>query len=220
MHISSRLKILLTSYFLVCAGIFVLVTAHWKQVNDPAQLSYLCFLMDHGMAPYRDLLEINMPGIYLVNWSVMHTLGEGSIPWRIFDLSLTGVAAWAMIIIARPYDWLAGALGATLFALYHGRDGAGQAGQRDFIIAVLLLCAYAFLFEFFRRRRTWAIFAFGLCAGMAATIKPTPLPFVFLILILAAMRWKRTGEPIIGPRDDDHGPGGGAHEADVEDSPR
>jgi hypothetical protein len=199
MHISSRLKILLTSYFLVCAGIFVLATAHWKKVNDPAQLSYLCFLMDHGMAPYRDLIEINMPGIYLVNWSVMHVLGEGSIAWRIFDLSLTGVAAWAMIIIARPYDWLAGVLGATLFALYHGRDGAGQAGQRDYIIAVLLLCAYAFLFEFFRRRRQWAIFAFGLCAGMSSTIKPMPLPFVFLILVLTAIRLRREGEPILRP---------------------
>jgi 4-amino-4-deoxy-L-arabinose transferase-like glycosyltransferase len=110
-----------------------------------------------------------------------------------------GVAAWAMIVIARPYDWLAGVLGATLFALYHGRDGAGQAGQRDFIIAVLLLCAYAFLFEFFRRRRDWAIFAFGLCAGMAATIKPTPLPFVILVLVLAMIRWKQTGQPILRP---------------------
>jgi hypothetical protein len=199
MQISSRLKILLTLYFLVCVGILVLATASWKQVNDPAQLSYLCFLMDHGMAPYRDLIEVNMPGIYLVNWSVMHVLGESSYAWRIFDFSLTGIAAWAMIVIARPYDWLAGALGATLFALYHGRDGAGQAGQRDFIIAVLLLCAYAFLFEFFRRRRQWAIFFFGLCAGMSATIKPTPLPLVFLILVLAAIRLRRAGEPILRP---------------------
>jgi hypothetical protein len=151
------------------------------------------------MAPYRDLLEINLPGIYLVNWSVMHTLGESSWAWRTFDFSLMGVAAWAMIVIARPYDWLAGALGATLFVLYHGRDGAGQAGQRDFIIAVLLLCAYAFLFEFFRHRREWAIFAFGLCAGVAATIKPTPLPFVFLILVLTAIRLRRAGEPILRP---------------------
>src|ERR1700677_4727403 len=199
MYISSRFKILLSVYFFVCIGIFVVSTAHWKQVNDPAQLSYLCFLMDHGMAPYRDLLEINMPGIYLVNWSVMHMLGEGSWAWRTFDFSLLGAAAWAMIVIARPYDWLAGVFGATLFALYHGRDGAGQAGQRDYIIAVLLLCAYAFLFEFFRRRRQWAIFAFGLCAGMAATIKPTPLPFVFLILALAAIRWKQTGQPTLQP---------------------
>ena len=129
-------------------GILVLCTAHWKQVNDPAQLSYLCFLMDHGTAPYRDLLEINMPGIYLVNWSAMHILGEGSFAWRIFDFSLMGTAAWAMIVIARPYDWLAGVFGATLFALYHGRDGAGQAGQRDFIIAVLFLCAYVFMLAF------------------------------------------------------------------------
>jgi hypothetical protein len=199
MYISSRFKILLTVYFLVCIGIFILTTAHWKQVNDPAQLSYLCFLMDHGMAPYRDLLEINMPGIYLVNWSVMHTLGEGSWAWRTFDFSLLGAAAWAMIVIARPYDWFAGVFGATLFALYHGRDGAGQAGQRDFIIAVLLLCAYAFLFEFFRRGRDWKIFAFALCASASATIKPTPLPFLILILVLVAIRLKSTGKPILRP---------------------
>jgi hypothetical protein len=199
MHISSRFKIVLSAYFLVCVGIFVLTTAHWKQVNDPAQLSYLCFLMDHGMAPYRDLLEINMPGIYLVNWSIMHTLGEGSWAWRTFDLSLLGAASWAMIVIARPYDWFAGVFAATLFALYHGRDGAGQAGQRDLIIAVLLLCAYAFLFEFFRQRSGWKIFAFGLCGGFAATIKPMPLPFLLFLLVLAAIHLKSTREPILRP---------------------
>src|ERR1700677_3181235 len=197
MYISSRFKILLSVYFFVCIGIFVVSTAHWKQVNDPAQLSYLCFLMDHGMAPYRDLLEINMPGIYLVNWSVMHMLGEGSWAWRTFDFSLLGAAAWAVMVIARPCDWLAGVLGATLFALFHGRDGAGQAGQRDFIIAVLLLCAYAFLFEFFRQRSDWKLFAFGLCGGIAATIKPTPVPFLIFILVLAAIHLKSTGEPIL-----------------------
>ena len=167
-----RLRLVLTLYFVACVGFFVLRTVHWKQVNDPAQLHYLCFLMDHGMAPYRDLLEINMPGIYLVNWSVMHTLGGGSVAWRIFDLALIGIGAWAMIAIAWPYDWLAGLFGATLFILFHGRDGAGQQGQRDFIIAVLLLGAYAFLFHAFRDRRQWPMFAFGLCAGIAATIKP------------------------------------------------
>jgi hypothetical protein len=198
-RVFSRLKILLTLYFLACVGIFVVRTAHWKQVNDPAQLHYLCFLMDHGMAPYRDLLEINMPGIYLVNWSVMHTLGGGSAAWRVFDVGLMGIAACAMIAIAWPYDWLAGVFAATLFILYHGRDGAGQEGQRDFIIAVLLLSSYAFLFESFRRRRSWPMFAFGLCAGMAATIKPTPLPFALALLLFAAIQWKRGGEPVLKP---------------------
>jgi hypothetical protein len=196
---SSRLRIVLTLYFLLCIGFFAVRTAHWKQVNDPAQLHYLCFLMDHGFAPYRDILEINMPGTYLVNWSVMHTLGGGSGAWRAFDFGLMGIAAAAMIIIARPYDWLAGFFAATLFILYHGRDGAGQEGQRDFIIAVLLLCAYASLFYAFRSRRTWPMIVFGLCGGMAATIKPMPLPFVLLLLLIAANKWKRLGESMLRP---------------------
>jgi hypothetical protein len=190
---------LICLYFIACIGWFAMSTAHWKQVNDPAQLHYLCFLMDHGMAPYRDLLEINMPGIYLVNWSVMHSLGGGSAAWRVFDFALMGMAAWAMIAIAWPYEWLAGVFGATLFILFHGRDGAGQTGQRDFIIAVLLLCAYAFLFASFRRRRNWLMLAFGLSAGIAGTIKPTPLPFALLLLVLAAIRWKQEGEPVRKP---------------------
>ena len=198
-RLSSYLRMLLAVYFLGCVGFFAVRTAHWTQVNDPAQLHYLCFLMDHGMAPYRDLLEINMPGIYLVNWSVMHTLGGGSAAWRAFDFSLMAMAAWAMVSIARPYDWLAGVFGATLFILFHGRDGAGQEGQRDFVIAVLLLCAYSFLFYSFRSRRKWPMFAFGLCGGIASTIKPMPLPFVLLLLLLAAIRWKRLGEPILKP---------------------
>jgi hypothetical protein len=195
----SRLRIVLTLYFLLCIGFFAVRTAHWKQVNDPAQLHYLCFLMDHGFAPYRDLLEINMPGTYLVNWSVMHTLGGGSGAWRAFDFGLLGVAAAAMIVIAWPYDWLAGFFAATMFTLWHGRDGAGQEGQRDFMIAVLLLSAYAFLFYAFRSRRSWPMFAFGLSGGMAATIKPMPLPFMLLLLLLAAIKCKRMGEPVVRP---------------------
>jgi hypothetical protein len=35
-RVFSRLKVLLTLYFLACVGFFVVRTAHWKQVNDPA----------------------------------------------------------------------------------------------------------------------------------------------------------------------------------------
>ena len=193
------IKILLCIYLLGCVGFFIFRTAHWKQVNDPVQIHYLCFLMDHGMAPYRDLLEFNMPGAYLVTWTVMHTLGPGSAAWRIFDLTLMATACWAMIAIARPYDWLAGVFAAALFILYHGRDGAGEQGQRDLIIAVLLLGAYAFLFYSFRSRRWWAMFGFGICAAIAVTIKPTPLPLISVLLLLAWLRLKQSGQPILKP---------------------
>ncbi len=180
-------------------AMLIVRTWHWPLVNDAAQLNYACFLMDHGMVPYRDLLEMNMPGAYAFNWTVMHTLGSGAVAWRVFDLLLASFAGTAVIAIAWPYDWMGGVVGAGLFLLYHGRDGAGQQGQRDLIIAVLLLVGYAFVFESVRRNKPWLTMLFGLCAGIAGTIKPTPFPFAILLLVAVSFRlhsrrlaWRRT----------------------------
>jgi hypothetical protein len=188
--------------FAICAvlvasvAVFVTRTFHWRLVNDAAQIDYACFLMDHGMAPYKDIVELNMPGIYMVNWGVMHTLGGGARAWRVFDYSLLALAALAMAWIAQPYGWLGGAFGGALFALFHGRDGPAQAGQRDLIIAVLLLFAYAFLFDALRRERNWPMFFFGVCLASAAAIKPVVLPFALVLLGVTAWRLHRLGRPM------------------------
>ena len=221
-------RALIVAVLAVCVILFVARTWHWPLVNDAAQIDYVCFLMDHGMAPYRDIVEMNMPGIYLVNWTVLHTLGGGSLAWRIFDLGLLCAGTGAIMAIARPYGWFAGVYASALFALFHGRDGVEQMGQRDMIIAVLLLGACAFLFhavrvldrrdpkptdsaggivdsepaESFATEQTASssiieavgahetgaaisMALFGICAGAAGTIKPTPLPFALLLLLIA-----------------------------------
>jgi hypothetical protein len=177
----------------------MLTTVRWPLVNDAAQIDYACYLMDHGMAPYKDLVELNMPGIYLVNWSVMHTLGSSGMAWRLFDFSLLGLAALAMGWIARPWGWLGGAFGAALFALYHGRDGPAQTAQRDLIIAVFMLCAYAFLFYALRQSKRWPMFFFGVSMAAAAAIKPVVLPFAFLLLAAAALRLRQLKRPVAAP---------------------
>ena len=171
-----------------CLGVFVVRSIHWPQVNDPAQISYLCFLMDHGFAPYRYLIEMNMPGIYLTNWSVAHLLGTGSLSWRVFDLLLIFAAGAAMICIARTYGWIYGFFAAAIFTLFHGQDGPGELGQRDFIVAVLFLCAYAFLFEALRRDRKWLLFFFGLFSAAPITYKPQSL--LLTLFLLAALCWR------------------------------
>jgi hypothetical protein len=171
-----------------CLSIFVVRSIHWPQVNDPAQISYLCFLMDHGFAPYRYLIEMNMPGIYLTNWSVAQLLGTGSFAWRAFDLLLTFAAGAAMICISRTYDWVYGFFAAAIFALLHGQDGPAELGQRDFIVAVLFLCAYAFLFEALRRDKKWLLFLFGLFSAAPVTYKPQCL--LLTLFLLAALCWR------------------------------
>lgn len=190
------LRLAVCAILILCVAAFAIVTIHWRLVNDAAQIDYACFLMDHGMAPYKDLVELNMPGIYMVNWSVMHTLGGSALAWRIFDFSLLALAAFAMIAIARPYGWLGGLFGAALFALFHGRDGPAQAGQRDLIIAVLLLCAYAFLFHALRRDRRWPMFFFGASLAAAAAIKPVVVPLAVILLVAAVWRMYRLGRRV------------------------
>lgn len=188
-------RAILCLVLIVCAVVFVGLTWHWPFVGDAVLMHYPVLLMQHGMAPYRDIVDMNMPGSYFVSWAVSHIFGNSSPAWRIFDFSLSGVAALAMIAIALPYDWLAGIYAAVLLMVIHGRDGVAQASERDLIMAVLLLAGLAFLFHALRRNKPWAMVAFGLCAGIAAAIKPTVLPFAPVLLLLACFTLRRRKQP-------------------------
>lgn len=188
------LKLGLSAVLLTCVALFVLRSLHWPLVNDAAVMHYMSFLMDRGLAPYRDFGDMNMPGCYLTDWAAIHTLGGGPLAWRFFDLALMAVGTLAIFAIALPYDWFAGVFGAGLLVLYHGRDGMGQLGQRDLMLAVLLLVAYALLFHGLRSRRTWVFGLFGLVAGCATTIKPLPLLLLPVLMALAAVALHRRGK--------------------------
>ncbi len=195
MNLFQSFRVVLGIVLVVCVAIFVALTWHWPFVGDAALMHYVVFLMRHGFAPYRDIVDINMPGTYFVSWAVSHIYGSSALGFRIFDLSLCAIAAAAMIAIAWPFDWLAGAYAAVLLMLLHGRDGVAQSGERDLVMAILLLMAYAFLFHALRKNAPWAMFLFGLCAGAAATIKPTALPFAPVLILLACMTLKHRGLP-------------------------
>lgn len=188
-------KTILSCVLGICAGYFVITTVHWPLVGDASLVHYACFLIDHGQAPYRDFIDFNMPGAYFVNWMVIHTLGPGALALRLFDFGLFVILLAAMILIARPYDWFAGVYAAAILFITHGRDGVAQTGQRDLTIAVLLVTACAFLFEALRKNLWWPAALFGLCAGLATTIKPTVILFGPVLLFLAALTLYRRRKP-------------------------
>lgn len=196
--IERALKALMACSLALCVALYFFWSRHWPLVGDASLIHYICFLMDRGMAPYRDLGDMNMPGAYIVEWTVMHTLGGGAAAWRVFDFGLMAIAVAAIFSITRPYDWFAGWFAGGLFILAHGRDGLGQGGQRDLTMAICLLVSIAFLFEGVRKNRAWSMAAFGLCAGMAATIKPTILPFGAVLLVLAMITLRRRGVRVRG----------------------
>lgn len=190
-----------------CLVFFVVDTLRWPLVGDAVSIHYLVLLMEHGMTPYRQIVDAQMPGTYLIDWAVIHSFGGGALGLRLFDFSLMALATIAMVAIAWPNQharhksflrdarWAA-FLAGGLFALVHGRDGIPQAGQRDLVMAVLLLTVYAFTFHAVRRNRAWPLFLAGLCASTSITIKPTILPAVEVVFVLALWHLFRERQPI------------------------
>jgi hypothetical protein len=169
------------------------MTWRWPLEGDSQVLHYVSFLTAHGFAPYRDISDMNMPGAYLFDRWALAIFGHGDFGWRLCDYALSAILSSAMVWIARKYDWLAGMTAATLFVLTHGADGPPDAGQRDQLIATLLVLACACLFESVRKRQWRWMFPFAITSASAATVKPTFLPFTLVLFLCASIELKRNG---------------------------
>ncbi len=163
-------------------------TRHWPLVGDAPLMHYVVLMMDHGKVPYREIVDINMPGTYALEWVAIHGLGPGAVGWRVFDFGLMAVCLGAMLAIMWPVDGLMGLFAGTLFALIHLRDGPANSGQRDLMMTTMLLLGCAFLFYAIRRERAWAAVGFGLFMGAATLIKPSGLLFAAVFAALLVQR--------------------------------
>lgn len=178
---------LLGAVLLGCAATFVVMTRHWPMVQDGALLHYDVFLIHRGWTPYRDFVDVNMPGAYWATALAMHLPGQADAAWRIFDLALVALTGVGYYFIARPYSRFAALLATVLLLLIHGQDGVQQAGQRDLVIAVLLVLSFACLLEAMRQKRWVYLLPFGISAGLASTIKPTADPLGLLLLAMVVL---------------------------------
>ncbi len=186
------LRALLVVTFLAVACFYAVTSIHWPMMSDSPIMHYVNFLMRHGMKPYVDITDNNMPGSYLAEAAAMKVFGPGDLGWRVYEFSLLALLTGALIVIARPYDWLAGFYAGGLFLLAHAADGPNYAAEREQVLTLLLMISYACLFVAVRRRWPALMLAFGLCSAFAGSIKPTMSPLALALLFLAgAILWKR-----------------------------
>jgi hypothetical protein len=185
------LRLLVVLELAIVAIHYAVVSIHWPLLADSTVMHYVIFLIRHGFKPYTQITDNNMPGAYFTEALAMHVFGGSDVAWRIYDYFLLSTMTAALILIALPYDWIAGVFASGLFIAIHGAEGAPYSVEREQIIMILLLFSYAAMFAAVRRRRPVLMLLLGLTTGVALSIKPTFLPLPLALLILMAIVLRR-----------------------------
>ena len=161
----------------------------WPLIHDAPIMHYVAWLVAQGAVPYRDVFDMNMPGVYLIHWAVLSTVGAGDLAWRLIDL--VWLAAICGLLVAygiRTRDREAAAAGAILFALYHLSGGAWRVGQRDFMLCFFLLGGALGVARSLERGgalRPLVVAGLALGAGMAVK----PQAGIYWLACAAALAW-------------------------------
>jgi hypothetical protein len=200
----------------LCALWLVVATWAWPFVGDASYVHYVVFLMQRGLHPCRDIVDVTLPGAYLAEQAVMATLGSGARAWRLYDLLLmAATAAGCLYLLAPearaplglrrtgripaapfPDGLLAGGLASLLLFTIHAQDGVNMLGERDLEVGISLLVALALLA--FLRRHHGRISALaqlissalaGFLSAAAFSIKPTAA--LTILVLLGWMLWLR-----------------------------
>lgn len=198
-HLTGIVALLLTCLLSVFFLLFAAASLHWPWTNDAQVFHYAVFLMGRGLAPYRQIVDINFPGSYLSEWIGMHLSADTDLSYRLYDLILLLIFTGAAVLIARPYHWFAGIFAGALFALIHGSEGAWMLGERDLVMAVLLSWAYAFAFLAVRRKRPALFFGAALTLALAGTLKPFAVLYALALFPLALRAFRRRTEHQLRP---------------------
>jgi hypothetical protein len=185
-------------YNVIAVVIAVAIARNWPLVHDAPLLHYVVFLMDHGRAPYREILDMNMPGTYMLEWGVMHILGGGSGGWWCWSVITGLVTILSCAWIAGETKRAAGIAAGAWIYLVQLRGGAMNLGQRDWIVAVLLLVAFGCIFESIRKQRPVWMAGFMCCCGLAASIKPPVVAIALLLLVLSCWQLPRRRARAVG----------------------
>ena len=175
---------------------YIAFSARWPVLRDASVMHYVNLLIDHGLRPYREISDNNMPGAYLADRFGVLLFGGGDFAWRLYDWFLLATITASMVLIAKPYDWVAGLYGGLMFALLHGSEGPDFPVEREEVVTALLLAAFALLC-FAVRRRTPSFLVFcGFLTGMAGSIKPTLAICGPLLLLALGVRLRTEGKRV------------------------
>lgn len=172
----------------------------WRLFHDGAVMHYLGWIIGQGMTPYRDLFDFNGIGAYALHYLLVTAFGTSDLAWRLYDVAgVVATGACICLLAGWRRDATAGLAGACLFAISHLAEGSWNAGQRDLVLAVLLLASGWCLLRWWqagRRGSPWWLALAGVLLGLGLTIKPYLAIAAAIYTVLAAGIVLRERRPV------------------------
>ncbi|HEY4354743.1 MAG TPA: hypothetical protein VGN16_03270 [Acidobacteriaceae bacterium] len=167
-------------------------TWHWPLVGDAGLIHYVVLLIRSGRAPYSQIVDINLPGSYILESLSMRLFGAHALGLRLYDSFLCVVIFACTAFLGTPIrsGRLAGLAAGVAFWLFHLEDGVRQAGQRDLAMCAIALVAYVVLLQASRVPSLLRLFLYELLVGATLTVKPTLL----LLALLPVFAWWKSDD--------------------------
>ena len=187
---------LLNLVLAVAAAALLWRSLGWRVVGDAAIFHFIALQMQMGAVPYRDIVDVNMPLIYLIHAAVVAVAGMSDVAWRIFDLAAAAVLSGLILMLVWPAGRAVAVHAALIVLVIHLLLGPYAAGQRDYLMSIAALgaaLASARSVEWPRRRWLYLVLA-GAFAATAAAIKPTGILLLGLpVAATGGARWRDAG---------------------------
>lgn len=175
------------------AGLLLWRSLGWPLVGDATIFHFIAGQMQMGAAPYRDIVDINMPLIYFIHLAVVAIGGMGDVAWRAFDLAAAALMSGLILALVWPAGRAPAILAVLVVLVTHLLLGPYSAGQRDYLMSIAALAATlvsARAAENPQRRAIDLVLA-GAFAVTAASIKPSGALLLALPAIaMARLRWR------------------------------
>jgi len=161
----------------------------WRMFHDYPTMAYYGFLMNSlHWVPYRDFVDMNMPGNHVFNAWAGRIFGYSDLGFRLLDMTVLALLIASTALWLRRLGWKVAWAAMAAFTFLYFANGPIIALQREYILLVpISLSLWAATSGSVRPGPGARSFAVGLCFGAAFLIKPhvvLGLPIVFLLLVL------------------------------------
>jgi hypothetical protein len=190
---------ILSALILGVAVVTLIVSAaaslRWRYAHNMPVLGYMGFLVDSGKVPYRDFIDINMPGTYAIFALLGRVFGWSDLGLRVFDLILLALLSIATFWWMRLSGRLTAVCAALAFPLYYLSTSSASM-EREYVALVLLAIALGLAVGSPGRR----LILRGLCTGLltAATALVKPHLAILILPALAVLFHEAAGSARIG----------------------